>query len=121
LPERGADPRAVDRAHGAAPLQCLVHIATLGAPWLMRALSVAGTIAMFLVGGGILSHGIPGAQRRVEHWSQAAAGISGSGGLLSALLPTLINLLVGLIAGSIALALVMLMKRVRGSAQAPSQ
>ena len=30
----------------------------LGAPWLMKALSIAGTAAMFLVGGGILVHGI---------------------------------------------------------------
>ncbi len=29
------------------------------APWLMKALSVAGTAAMFLVGGGILTHGVP--------------------------------------------------------------
>jgi predicted DNA repair protein MutK len=31
----------------------------IAAPWLMRALSVAGTAAMFLVGGGILVHGLP--------------------------------------------------------------
>lgn len=29
------------------------------APWLMRGLSVAGTAAMFLVGGGIIAHGLP--------------------------------------------------------------
>ncbi|MDP3542116.1 MAG: DUF808 domain-containing protein [Elusimicrobiota bacterium] len=29
------------------------------APWMMKALSVAGTAAMFLVGGGILTHGLP--------------------------------------------------------------
>jgi uncharacterized protein len=87
----------------------LVH----GAPWLMKALSVAGTIAMFLVGGGILSHGIPGAHHLVEHWSNAAARIAGIGNLLSALLPTLINLLVGLIAGSVLVALVLLVKRLR--------
>jgi predicted DNA repair protein MutK len=29
------------------------------APWLMRGLSIAGTAAMFLVGGGIIAHGIP--------------------------------------------------------------
>lgn len=40
-------------------------LATLGrgivavAPWLMRGLSVAGTAAMFLVGGGIIAHGVP--------------------------------------------------------------
>jgi predicted DNA repair protein MutK len=30
----------------------------LAAPWLMKALSVAGTVAMFLVGGGIITHGL---------------------------------------------------------------
>jgi len=34
------------------------------APWLMRALAIAGTAAMFLVGGGILMHGMPA----LEHW-----------------------------------------------------
>jgi len=91
-----------------------------GAPWLMKALSVAGTIAMFLVGGGILSHGIPGAHHLVEHWTDAVARIAGIGGLLSALLPALLDLLVGLVAGSIVLAVVMLVKRLRSSARATS-
>ena len=92
----------------------------LSAPWLMKALSVAGTIAMFLVGGGILSHGIPGAHHLVEHWTDAAARVSGIGGLLSTLLPALLHLLVGLIAGSIVLAVVLLVKRLRSGAQATS-
>ncbi len=29
------------------------------APWLLRGLSIVGTAAMFLVGGGIIAHGIP--------------------------------------------------------------
>jgi predicted DNA repair protein MutK len=90
------------------------------APWLMKALSVAGTIAMFLVGGGILWHGIPGSHHLLEHWSEVVARISGIGGLLSALLPALINLLVGLLAGSILVAVVLLVKRLRSGAQATS-
>jgi len=35
------------------------------APWLMRSLAVLGTVAMFLVGGSILRHGIP---LPVEEW-----------------------------------------------------
>jgi uncharacterized protein len=110
------------RAGGAgAAVQRVLGLGLLrGAPWLMRALSVAGTIAMFLVGGGILLHGIPKAHQHVEHWSAAAAGISGIGGLISALLPTLVNLLVGLIAGSIVLGVVMLVKRLRNGAHATS-
>jgi uncharacterized protein len=52
------------------------------APWLMKGLSVAGTAAMFLVGGGIIVHGIPalGAAARVlpgalTFLADAAAGI----------------------------------------------
>ena len=40
------------------------------APWLMKALSVAGTAAMFLVGGGILTHGVPA----LHHGIEAVAG-----------------------------------------------
>jgi len=36
------------------------------APWLMKGLSVAGTVAMFLVGGGIISHGIGPLHRWLE-------------------------------------------------------
>jgi predicted DNA repair protein MutK len=90
------------------------------APLLMKALSVAGTIAMFLVGGGILFHGLPGAHTLVHHWSESVAGLSVIGGLLAALLPALSQLLVGVLAGSIALAGVLLVKRLRGAAQATS-
>jgi uncharacterized protein len=52
------------------------------APWLMKALAVAGTAAMFLVGGGILAHGIPVLHRLVEdkHWSVSAA-VDGATGI----------------------------------------
>jgi len=46
-----AGPRGAGRALGRAMLAA--------APWLLRALSVAGTAAMFIVGGGILAHAIP--------------------------------------------------------------
>lgn len=90
------------------------------APLLMKGLSVAGTIAMFLVGGGILFHGLPGAHSLVHHWGESAAGLSVIGGLLAALLPLLSQLLVGVVAGSIVLAGVMLVKRLRGGTQATS-
>ncbi len=65
------------------------------APWLMKALSIAGTIAMFLVGGGILVHGVPALQ-------QAVAGLSTAAGeRLAWLLETLLNGGVGLLAGTL--------------------
>jgi predicted DNA repair protein MutK len=90
------------------------------APWLMKGLSVAGTIAMFLVGGGILAHGIPGVHGTIDHLSESAARIPGIGIVLSSLLPTLIHLLVGVVAGSIILAVVLWVKKLRGGSKATS-
>ena len=66
------------------------------APWLMKTLSVVGTLAMFLVGGGILMHGLA----PLEHLSHAITETL-DGGILSALVPVLLNLLVGFMAGAV--------------------
>lgn len=76
------------------------------APWLMRALSVIGTAAMFMVGGGILSHGLPPVEAAVHHAAQWVAQDAGQ--LLSALVPTLLNGLLGVAAGLLSLPLVSL-------------
>lgn len=81
------------------------------APWLMKGLSVAGTIAMFLVGGGILSHGIPMLHHWVEALAQRAAAVPGAGGLLAALAPIGADALTGVVAGALTLAVVMLVRR----------
>ena len=78
----------------------LIHLS----PYLMKGLSIAGTIAMFMVGGGILTHGIP----PLHHWIEKVA----HGGLLGAILPTLLDILVGLIAGAIVLGIVTLGKKI---------
>ena len=80
------------------------------APWLMKALSVAGTIAMFLVGGGILTHGVPQLHHLIEGLTQKASAIVSP--LLAGPLPILIDGLVGLVAGALVLGLVTLVKRV---------
>jgi predicted DNA repair protein MutK len=86
-------------------------MATLGraivaaAPWLMMALSVAGTAAMFLVGGGILVHGLPVLQRGVIAAGHAFDGpVSGVAGLV-------VQATVGVAAGAVALALVAFVAR----------
>jgi predicted DNA repair protein MutK len=68
------------------------------APWLMKGLSVAGTAAMFLVGGGILVHGLPPLHDAVE------AALRGLGEPLDVVAGPLLNALAGLLAGSIVLA-----------------
>ncbi len=82
------------------------------APWLMKGLSVAGTAAMFLVGGGILVHGIP----TIEHLSAGLAAQAGA--VTGALAQPLINALVGVVAGAITVAIVSLVKRARASGAA---
>jgi predicted DNA repair protein MutK len=70
----------------------------LAAPWLMKGLSLAGTAAMFLVGGGILTHGVPA----LHHAIQALALRAGS--VLGAITPLLADALVGMAAGALVLA-----------------
>ena len=77
------------------------------APWLMKGLSVAGTIAMFLVGGGILAHGIAPLQHAVEQFT------ANMGGLMSTVVPVVIDGVVGLITGALVLLVVTLVKRFR--------
>jgi len=81
------------------------------APWLMKTLSVVGTAAMFLVGGGILVHGIPA----LGHGIEAFAATLGWIGSLAA---SLAGALAGLVAGGVVLALVSLGKRLRGGGAA---
>ncbi|TQV86846.1 DUF808 domain-containing protein [Aliikangiella coralliicola] len=74
------------------------------APFLMKTLSVVGTAAMFLVGGGILLHGIPLAESGIHQVEELAQQVPGVGGVLSVIAPTLINGIFGIIAGGIVLA-----------------
>ncbi len=78
------------------------------APWLMKGLSIAGTAAMFLVGGGILAHGIPGLEDWIHH------AIEGLGAFAKAVLPTFANAVVGIVAGGIAVAVLTPLLRLFG-------
>jgi uncharacterized protein len=78
------------------------------APWLMKALSVAGTVAMFLVGGGIVVHGLPWLHHAIE-------GVAKSlGGVLPLVVPMLADAAVGLSLGAVLVAVVMGVKKLRG-------
>jgi hypothetical protein len=82
------------------------------APWLMKGLSVAGTAAMFLVGGGILTHGIGVLHHAIEGLAHHAGEVPGLGRLLGALTPPLADALVGIVAGAVVLGVVLGVKRV---------
>ncbi|MFT4243327.1 MAG: DUF808 domain-containing protein [Acidovorax sp.] len=83
------------------------------APWLMKGLSIAGTAAMFLVGGGILVHGVPALHHAIEGAGAAAARWP-VGGLWEVLVPNALNAAVGIAAGAVVLAVWMLVQRLRG-------
>ena len=79
----------------------------LAAPQLMKALTVIGTAAMFLVGGGILMHGMPGGHA-LTHAVEAVAGP------LAVLATSLADMLLGIVAGALALGAMGLYGRLRG-------
>jgi predicted DNA repair protein MutK len=76
------------------------------APLLMKGLSIAGTVAMLLVGGGILLHGIPPLGEAVHHLGE-------SGGLVGSVAPMLANGTMGLVSGALILAAVEAVSRLR--------
>ncbi len=82
------------------------------APWLMKGLSVVGTAAMFLVGGGILVHGLPWLHELIHGFAHDAEGIPGVGAILAGVTPALLNGLAGVLAGALVLAAVTLGQKV---------
>jgi len=75
-------------------------------PWLMRGLSIAGTAAMFLVGGGILVHAIPALHHFVVGWIPSPSWEMAANALGS--------VAVGIVAGALVLAAVTGVQRLRG-------
>ena len=84
------------------------------APYLMRGLSIAGTAAMFLVGGGILTHGIGPLHHAIEAITSGTTAWTGVAALAGGLIPLLIDAVVGVIAGALVLAGVTLGRKVLG-------
>ena len=85
------------------------------APRLMKTLAVVGTAAMFMVGGSILMHGIPGAHDMFHTIAHGVGGIAVIGGALEAITPTLLDALGGVVAGGLALVLVTLAGKLIGA------
>ncbi len=91
--------------------QTLGRILIQTAPWLMKALSVLGTLAMFLVGGGIITHNWPWLHHGIEHLTQQMQVLSGLPQLSQIVLPTLADFLIGLLLGFIVLLGVQLVQK----------
>ena len=77
------------------------------APWLMKILAVVGTLAMFLVGGGIVVHGVGPLHHAIEGFAVQQAS------WIAMLFPTLANLVLGFILGAVVLAMVNGVARLR--------
>lgn len=82
-----------------------------GAPLLMKALSVLGTAAMFMVGGGILMHGVPALHHFVDSAAARAGSVAGVGPVLKFVTPAAIDGLAGIVAGAAALLIVTIATR----------
>lgn len=90
-----------------AAAKAIGGVLLVAAPWLMKILTVVGTLAMFLVGGGIIVHGLPFLHHLIEGFS------AGLHGLLAMLLSNVANLIIGFIVGSIVLCAVNLIAKMR--------
>jgi len=100
------------RASAAA--RAVGRVLLAAAPKLMKVLTVLGTAAMFLVGGGILVHGVPAAHHLLEAATHAAATLPVIGGALAVLTPLLIDALAGIATGALVLGVISLGRRVTG-------
>ncbi|EHA1124054.1 DUF808 domain-containing protein [Vibrio navarrensis] len=79
------------------------------APKLMKGLTIVGTAAMFLVGGGIVVHNVPAIHHLVEPVLMNFSAYT----LANALLPALLNGMIGVLAGLIVVAIVTGLQKVR--------
>ena len=82
------------------------------APILMKTLSVVGTAAMFLVGGGIINHAIPFVHHFTEDTVVYVQDIPTMGSIVGSVTPMLINLVVGILAGILVVIVVTLVQKV---------
>ena len=81
-----------------------------GAPLLMKGLGIAGTVAMFLVGGGIITHGIPPLYAAIQ-------GLSEGLGAFGWALPLILDLAAGLLVGGALVGLLSIYRRLRGQTE----
>ncbi len=81
------------------------------APLLMKTLSFVGTAAMFLVGGGILTHSLPYLLTQEHHLEQWLGTLPTIGSIIIPVSGLFFNMLLGLIAGAIVLGMVNLYQK----------
>ena len=109
-------PASAEKAHPTRWRFRLGRMIVAGTPYLMKFLSIAGTAAMFLVGGGILAHGIPPVHHLIEAMQHRLQHIEGVGGVLSSASAMAAHAVLGIIIGVVVVAVVEIAKRFRRSA-----
>lgn len=87
------------------------------APKLMKTLTIVGTIAMFLVGGGIIAHAIPWFHHFTEDSVEYVEHIPTMGSIIGAVTPTLINLVIGFIAGLLVFIVIGFIQKIRSKSK----
>jgi predicted DNA repair protein MutK len=97
-----------------AAARAIGNLLLAAAPRLMKSLSVIGTVAMFMVGGGIIGHAFEPLHHLAENAAHAVSGVPVLGGLLAAVTPTAIDAVAGVIVGAVVLLGVTIVQRLRG-------
>ena len=87
------------------------------APKLMKTLTIVGTIAMFLVGGGIIAHTIPWFHHFTEDSVDYVQHLPSMGNIIGAVTPTLINLGIGFVAGLLVLIMVSVIQKMKSKSK----
>ncbi|MGH1485584.1 MAG: DUF808 domain-containing protein [Cellvibrionaceae bacterium] len=82
------------------------------APYLMRGLSIFGTVAMFMVGGGIISHNIHTFHSFSQYLTELASNLPAIGGLLAAITPILFDMVFGILLGGLVLIVVSIYQKI---------
>jgi predicted DNA repair protein MutK len=101
-------------ARPSAAAQTLGRGILAAAPWLMRGLSIAGTAAMFLVGGGIIAHGVPAIHHAVHDGVATILGESHGPSAGATLLTMMADAAVGILVGLALVAALSLGSRLTG-------
>lgn len=95
------------QAKASAAAKAIGRALLAGAPLLMKFLSIAGTAAMFLVGGSILVHNVPVVHHAVQDIAAMAGAVSGVAAVL-------LEAVVGVLVGALVLAAVEGFKKLKG-------
>ncbi|MBD0786269.1 DUF808 domain-containing protein [Vibrio sp. Y2-5] len=98
------------KSQGKGLLSILGSVLVAFAPKLMKGLTVVGTAAMFLVGGGIVVHNVP----FIHHWVEPIIMKLPDLTLVNALVPALLNGAIGVVAGLVVVGAIEVIHRVRG-------